>query len=182
MSIVGVSGSLSNPSRTTALIETVSIKIEAALQADSHLIRVADFGTTLGGISNPKTLPAEVAQAYSSLRDASIIVVGTPVYKASYTGLLKHFFDLLAPRDLNGKIVVRTATGGSDHHALVIEHQLRPLLGFFSAVTVPTGIYAKDSDFSKDEAGGTYSLSNTDIAQRVETAAAQAVQLYRAFH
>ena len=40
-----------------------------------------------------------------------------------------------------------TATGGSDRHALIIEHQLRPLFGFFATHTVPTGIFAVDRDF-----------------------------------
>ncbi|MER8803624.1 NAD(P)H-dependent oxidoreductase, partial [Mesorhizobium sp. M0998] len=40
------------------------------------------------------------------------------------------------------------ATGGGQRHALVVEHQLRPLFGFYSALTVPSAVYGSDSDFA----------------------------------
>lgn len=176
MSVVGVSGSLTTVSRTTTLVEAVATSIADQLQQGAALIHVADHGAALGGIVNPKDLPAEIGALYAQLLAADIVVVGTPVYKASYTGLLKHFFDLVDPRDFRNKLVVLAATGGSDQHALVIEHQLRPLFGFFGALTVPTGVYLKDSDFAKREDGG-YSLNSPEALQRIEQAVAQAVRL-----
>ena len=41
-----------------------------------------------------------------------------------------------------------TATGGGERHALIVEHQLRPLFGFFEAFTLPTAVYATDRDFA----------------------------------
>ena len=114
--------------------------------------------------------------AYEKLASADVIVVGTPVYKGSYTGLLKHFFDLLDPKVLSGKVAVLAATGGSDHHSLVLEHQLRPLLSFFGVHTVPTTVYVKDSDFVKQEGGG-YRLNNTDVSQRIDTIVKQTLWL-----
>ena len=84
----------------------------------------------------------------AQLLSADALVVGSPVYKGSYTGLFKHLFDLVDPAALAGKPVLLTATGGGDKHALVIEHQLRPLFGFFEAFTLPTGVYASGADFS----------------------------------
>ena len=43
--------------------------------------------------------------------------------------------------------VLLTATGGGLRHALVVEHHLRPLFGFFEALTIPTVVYASESDF-----------------------------------
>lgn len=65
-----------------------------------------------------------------------LMVVGTPVYRLSYTGALKHLFDRVDYRALAGKTVLLAAAGGSSYHGLVLEHQLRPLFGFFGAVTV----------------------------------------------
>lgn len=62
--------------------------------------------------------------------EAEALVIGSPTYKGSYTGLFKHVFDLLDPADLRGKPVILTATGGGDRHSLVVEHQLRPLFAF----------------------------------------------------
>ena len=82
------------------------------------------------------------------MTDADLLVAASPVYKGSYTGLFKHLLDLLEPGCLAGKPVLLAATGGGDRHALVIEHQLRPLFGFFEAATLGTGIYAAERDFT----------------------------------
>ena len=74
-------------------------------------------------------------------------MVATPVYKGSYSGALKHLFDLVRPNALTGKPVLVAATGGSPLNGLVTEHQLRPLFGFFNALTLPTAIFALESDF-----------------------------------
>ena len=76
-----------------------------------------------------------------------MLVVGSPTYKGSYTGLFKHFFDLVDPAELRGKPVLLTATGGGERHALMIEHQIRPLFAFFEALVLPTAVYATDEDF-----------------------------------
>lgn len=78
---------------------------------------------------------------------ADLLVVGTPVYRGSYTGALKHLFDLVDRRALAGKTVILAATGGSRLHGLVLEHQLRPLFGFFGAFTCPTTVYGAPKDF-----------------------------------
>jgi FMN reductase len=175
MSIVGISGSLADPSRTTVLVDSIVGRIADGAFSKRNLISIADLAPNLGHALNPKQLPADIGLAYEKLVEADVIVVGTPVYKASYTGLLKHFFDLLDPKVLNGKVAVLAATGGSDHHSLVLEHQLRPLLSFFNVHTVPTTIYVKDSDFIKEDGG--YRLSNPDISTRIDTIVAQTLGL-----
>jgi len=177
MSVVAISGSLSNPSRTSTLAQITAEGIALLLQTDALLLRVADHGAALGAAPELQQLPAAVVALYEAVFAAQVLVIATPVYKASYTGLLKHFLDLIDPQQLQGKVVVLAATGGSDHHALVIEHQLRPLLGFFGAYTVPTGLYFKDSDFEKDAVTKSYRLTNSAALQRVATATAQAVLL-----
>jgi FMN reductase len=92
-------------------------------------------------------VPAKLEAMIDRLTAADAIVVGSPVYKGSYSGLFKHFFDLIEPARLAGVPVVLTATGGGDRHALVVEHQLRPLFGFFSSHTIATAIYASQPDF-----------------------------------
>lgn len=177
MSIVGVSGSLSNPSRTTTLVELIVRRIADGAFTQRSTFSVADI-PNLGTTIDPRYLPTELSEAYDKLAEADVIVIGTPVYKASYTGLLKHFFDLLDPKALTGKVVVLAATGGSDHHSLVLEHQLRPLLNFFNAHTIPTTIYLKDSDFNKDEQGQ-YRLNNPEVETRLQNIVEQTLWVAR---
>jgi FMN reductase len=93
------------------------------------------------------------------------------VYRASYTGLFKHVFDLVHHEALIGTMVVLTATGGSPLHGLVMEHQLRPLFAFFRAHTVPSAVYATEADFDR------YELTSTAVRERVQRAADEAVRL-----
>jgi len=57
-----------------------------------------------------------------TIEEADALVVLTPVYKGSYTGLLKHLFDFIDPAALAGRPIVLTAIGGGQKHALVLEH------------------------------------------------------------
>lgn len=169
--IVGISGSLSTPSRTRNLVENILIKASQRSHWKSEIIDIAGFAKELGSTISFNELPDVLTEAFKKLSEADLIIIGTPVYKASYTGLLKHFFDLLDPKQLNGKIAILAATGGSDQHALVLDYQLRPLTSFFGITAVTTGIYAKDSEFID------YQLQSEAIEKRIETAVEQALQL-----
>ena len=70
--------------------------------------------------------------------------------------------------------VLLAATGGSDRHALVIDHQLRPLFSFFQARTLPLGVYASEQDFSG------YEISSNALRERIALAAARALPLLTA--
>jgi FMN reductase len=105
-----------------------------------------------------------------------VLVVGSPTFKGSYTGLFKHFFDLLEPAALRGKPVILSATGGGERHSLIVEHQLRPLFGFFEALTMPTAIYASDRDFSDGV------LVSEPIRARARQAVAEACGLLGGHH
>jgi len=65
------------------------------------------------------------------------------------------------------------ATGGSHLHGLVCEHQLRPLFGFFNALTLPTAVYATEADFHD------YALVNPQVIARIKRAAAEAAAQLR---
>jgi FMN reductase len=173
VNIVGVSGNLGNPSRTSVLVEAVLAAAGQRPGVRTDLVSIAALAPSLGRTVDPKDAPADLASAYETLYAADVLVIGTPVYKASYTGLLKHYFDLIGPKELSGKWAILTATGGSDQHALVLEHQLRPLLSFFGVHTLPTAIYAKDSDFAKFPDGQGYRLDQEEIQERIDAAVQQ---------
>src|SRR4051794_20679349 len=123
----------------------------SASASTSSRMRVAASSTSKSVISGPPEIETRTPFApniEASSRRADVLVVGSPTYKGSYTGLFKHFFDLIDPAALRGKPVVLLATGGGERHALIVEHQLRPLFGFFEALALPTAVYATDKDFA----------------------------------
>src|SRR3954467_6414178 len=145
--VVGVSGNLKQPSRTRSLVEAVAAAVARRRDIDLSVYDLLDAGPGLGAAYTHGDLTPDAARVVEAIETADALVVGTPVYKGSYTGLFKHLFDLVDPKALADKPVVLTATGGGPRHALIVEHQLRPLFGFFTALTVPTAIYASDEDF-----------------------------------
>ncbi|OWQ91869.1 hypothetical protein CDN99_05715 [Roseateles aquatilis] len=168
--IVALSGSLSRPSRTRALVSAIAARLADGQPARVDLIDIAELAPSLAGITGFDNIHPAVREAQDLLAQADVIVLGSPVYKGSYSGLFKHFIDLLDPTRLSGKVAVLAATGGSDRHALVLEHQWRPLAIFLELHTVPAGVYVRDSEFEN------YQLAADRIASqaRIDLAAAQA--------
>lgn len=145
--LVGLSGNLERPSRTRALVGRALEGAAALFDVDAQLLDLPDFAPSLGGAVRAADLEGRAALAFERLLAADALVLGSPTYKGSLTGLLKHLLDLVDPAQLRGKPVLLLATGGGDRHALVVEHGLRPLMGFFEAQALATGVYAADRDF-----------------------------------
>ena len=103
------------------------------------------------------------------LSETDGLVVVTPVFKASYTGLFKMFFDVLDTDALNGMPTIIAATAGTARHSLVTEYALRPLLAYMRAVVVPTALFAATDDFGG--AGG------ADFSNRAARAASELAAL-----
>lgn len=87
--------------------------------------------------------------AQQSIIDADGVIVVTPVYNGSYSGLFKLFFDALDPRALIGRPVLLAATGGSQRHSLMVEHSMLPLFAFLKADISPLSVYATAADFAE---------------------------------
>jgi FMN reductase len=165
--IVGFSGSPRRPSKTRSLVETVAAEVASYRPVRLDIFDLSDAGPGLGAALQRQDLTLPAARIVDAIEQADALIVGTPVYKGTYTGLFKHAFDLVDPRALVGKPVLLTATGGGPRHALVMEHALRPLFGFFEALTVPTAVYASDADFVEGQ------LAEAGVLARLSAAAQQ---------
>ncbi|UXS05472.1 FMN reductase [Agrobacterium tumefaciens] len=171
--IIGFSGNLARPSSTRRFVENVteSLAVQSGLQ--HAVFDVEDLGSSLATARSVSDLDPAARQIIQTIIEAEALVIGSPTYKGSYTGLFKHVFDLLDPADLRGKPVILTATGGGDRHALIVEHQLRPLFAFFEAFVLPTAIYTSSRDF-------TDGVPSPAIHSRVNQALAEASRLLAA--
>lgn len=145
--LVAVSGGLQRPSKAAALAEQLMDLIADQVPCEPRLVELGQLAPQLAGAVWRSQLPDTVERELAAVEQADVLVVATPVYRGSYTGLFKHFFDFIHQDALIDKPVLLAATGGSERHALVIDHQLRPLFSFFQARTLPLGVYATDKDF-----------------------------------
>ena len=162
--LVGVADSLGRPSRTRALVQAAVDRAADRYWLKGKVLDLQSFAPSLGSAARLADLDRDARGAIDMMLDADALVLASPVYKGSYAGLFKHLFDLLDPQSLVGKPVLIGATGGGPRHALVIEHQLRPLLGFFEAQTLATGIYAAEPDFEQGAIASPAALERLDRA------------------
>lgn len=174
--LVAVSGGLQRPSKAAFLADHLMDLIADAVQCEQHLVELGRLAPRLAGTVSRSGLPDAVEKELAAVEQADILVVATPVYRGSYTGLFKHFFDFIHQDALIDKPILLAATGGSERHALVIEHQLRPLFSFFQCRTLPLGVYATDKDFTG------HRLHDEALAQRAALAVERALPLLQASH
>lgn len=168
--IVAFSGNTHRPSRTRTLVEAVAAELSRQRPIDLKVYDLVDAGTGIA-VASRSALPLPAARIVEAIETADALIVGSPVYKGSYAGLFKHLIDFVSPEALIGKPVVLTATGGGPRHALVVEHSLRPLFGFFSAQTAPTAVYAGDTEISEGR------VADALVRERVAQAAAELARL-----
>jgi FMN reductase len=167
--IVAINGSPRTGSRTGVLLNDIMDAISARVYVKTETIDLgADSHEIFSGVSRDKL--SEHGEALVSLTErADLIVVGSPIYRGTYTGLFKHFFDLIDRDRMAGKAAVLSATGASLQHALSIEHQFRPLMGFFNIMTAATAPFATDSDFNS-----TRRISSEAILNQIKRVAIEA--------
>ncbi|MBD8702919.1 FMN reductase [Frigoribacterium sp. CFBP 13712] len=146
--VVAVSGTLSTPSKTDALVDAILDELAEVLPIERHVIRVSELGPLFAGALTRDQLDERVERELRAIESADLLIAASPVYRASFTGLFKHLFDFVEQYALVDVPVLLAATGGSERHALILEHSLRPLFGFFQALTLPLGVYAHASDFT----------------------------------
>jgi len=174
LTVVGVSGSPTRPSRTTALVQHVTDVFAGELEGEAVLIELAPLLGELGAGPYRTDLGADAVRALEAVERADVLVVGSPAYRATYTGLFKLFFDHVGQYALVDKPIVLTATGGSDRHALLVEHQMRPLFGFFQSLTLPLGIFANEGDFTD------YRVDSPELEARIQQSLSRTMPLLSA--
>jgi FMN reductase len=167
--VVGISGSPSATSKSRALLQYALAQF-AKRGAETRLIDLAALPAE--ALLGRSTAPA-VTAAVEAVSGARVVVAGTPVYRATFSGLLKVFFDLLPQDSLVGKIGVPIVTGHGASHALAVDHGLRPLFASLGAAVVAAGVYVTSDQFT-DGTPGPGALAAVDRAVREAAASAAA--------
>ena len=153
MLVVSISGSPSNRSRSGVVLK------HAAQWLTDHgvgvkTLRIQDFNAE--DLLYARFDSPEVIAFIEAVAKADGLLIGTPVYKASFSGALKTLLDLLPERSLHGKVVLPLATGGSIAHMLAVDYALKPVLSALKCQEVLHGVFAIDSQISygENELGG----------------------------
>lgn len=159
--IVTITGSPSQPSRSAALASHVAARlITRGFDVEAINVRELPASELFAGRTEDPT----IATAIRRVERADAVVVTTPIYKASYTGVLKSFLDVLPQFALSGKVVLPLATGGTIAHVLALDYALRPVLAALGAQHVVNGLFLLDKTLAVSERGLTI---DGDVEQRL---------------
>ncbi|GAA4832272.1 NADPH-dependent FMN reductase [Paenibacillus vulneris] len=118
-----------------------------------------------------------IVKANEIIANAAAVIVATPIYKASYTGVTKTFLDLIPQKGLEGKIILPVAIGGTIAHLLALDYALKPVLAALGAKLQLSGVYALDTQVERRE-DGTFGLAD-ELEQRLTASIGEFVQEIR---
>ena len=144
MSVTVVVGNPKPASRTRDAAALVATALTG--RAPDSVIDVVDLGPGLLGWGDPG-----VAQAVRTAAGSALLVVASPTFKATYTGLLKLFLDQFATAEgLAGVVAVPVMLGAGPGHALAPELLLKPVLVELGATCPTPGLYLSDATYADD--------------------------------
>lgn len=168
--VVVLSGNPRPGSRTQALGAAVANRIAAETGAE---VRVVDLGALTDQLFTFPA-PAALEEALATAASAGVLVVATPTYKGTYTGLLKAFLDRYGPGGLDGVTAVPVQVAADRAHLAAADVHLRPLLLELGA-RVPTRALTVIESQLPDSAREVARWAQTELRAITLLAAARAV-------
>jgi FMN reductase len=144
MSTTVVVGNPRPRSRTFAAANLVAERLTGA--APELQLDLTDFGGALLDWTD-----AAVNDAIAAVQNSDLVIVASPTYKASYTGLLKLFLDRIGGGSLAGVTAVPLMLGGHWRHSLAADLLLKPVLVELGATCPTRGLFLLDSDYAESE-------------------------------
>ncbi|MFT8639653.1 CE1759 family FMN reductase [Bifidobacterium sp.] len=147
-----VSAGVGNPSTTTELARGIALKTSELLKeygtdSDIALIELKNLSNDIAIASVSLQISPALQDALQTVQSSDAVIVASPVYKATYSGLFKSFWDIADADIVLGLPLAVVATGGSERHALVPDTAMRSLFAFMRALIVPTGVMAATGDW-----------------------------------
>jgi FMN reductase len=168
--IVVITAGLSQPSSSRLLADRLAEASTLALDgdADVRVIELRDFAVDIAKNLVSMVPSGALREVIDAVVSTDGLIVVSPVFTASYSGLFKSFFDLLDNEALVGMPVLMAATGGTERHSLVLDYQMRPMFAYLRSIVTPTAVYAASSDWGS---------SDGHLVGRIERAAGEFAQL-----
>jgi FMN reductase len=140
--ITALTGNPRPQSRTHGLARTLAAELAGALPgAATAEVDLAALGPRVLDPADP-----DARAAVAEVLAADILVVASPTYKGTYSGLLKSFLDRFETGGLAGKSAVCILLGGAPNHLLAVDLHMSPLLLELGAQVPARGLFVLESD------------------------------------
>src|SRR4051794_15710272 len=145
-------------SRTLAAARTLAVGLTA--REPDLVVDLATLGPALLDWSDPG-----ITDLVTEVGAADLVVVASPMYKGSYTGLLKLFLDRFAAGTGLPGVAVPLMLGAGPRHALAPELTLRPLLTELGATVPGRALYLLDSTYEDPAAYDDWLRDTTPVVR-----------------
>jgi len=150
--IAVVSAGLSDPSSTRLLADRMLQAViddlaGRGVEASARVFELRDVAHDITNNLLTGFAPKQLAEMNAFVAEADAVIVVTPIFSTSYSGLFKSWIDVLDREALEGTPVLIGATAGTPRHSLAIDYAIRPLFTYLHAEPVSTGVFASSSDW-----------------------------------
>ncbi len=149
-------------------------QVSADVEVD--LIRLEDYQLQFCDGRDPEMYEGDSRIVIDKIKEADALIIGSPIYRGAITGALKNLFDLLPEDALEAKVTGFIAIGEKSGHSYVIDHQLKPLAGYFKVHIVPSNVYVDDRHYSERE------LTDESIKKSLKRLGESIVELHEKIH
>lgn len=162
--VVGLSGSLRPGSYTSMAVQTALRGAEEA-GATTEFIDLRDYrlGFNIGSTAYAD-YSEDVLRLRKTLQKAKGIILGTPEYHGSFSGVLKNALDLTGFEEFEGKMIGLVGVSGGAMGAFDALNSLRTIGRALHAWVVPDQASVPEAWKVFDAAGG---VKNADIEKRL---------------
>ena len=172
---------MTGPLRITTVVGNPRVGSRTRLAADAVAASLANLAREAGRAVEQQTIelaelmgelfafPSERADAAVALACSSdLLVVASPTYKATYTGLLKAYFDRFGSNALAGVVAVPLMLGGAPVHTLAVDCHLHPLLLEIGASCPTRGLFVLESELEQlDAVVEAWRAANESVLRRL---------------
>lgn len=150
MNVVVLIGSATPPGRTQAMAAALADAIRVyAPDAQVATIDLHDVAFEAADGRPLEQHDKSIGDAVRTIGEADVVAIASPVYRATYAGVLKNFLDIVPVEGLRDKPVGLAVLGASPHHYLGVDYALRAVLAWYGAVAAPTSAYLVGGDFDE---------------------------------
>ena len=162
--LLGIHGSVTYPGRLYRALEYALNYVgeqDTSLKID--LMHLGDFKVSFADGRAVSEYQDDTEDVVNRILSSDMFLIATPVFRATFTGALKNLLDLIPVEGLLGKACGLIAMGATDHHYLSVDTQLRPVLAWFGAQTIPGLVYLKSSHFSEGKLADPIAITQLEL-------------------
>lgn len=161
--MLGIHGSVTPPGR---LYQAMRLALGSANKHSelitTSLLHLGDHKISFADGRPLSDYPDDTEAVVRQVMAADMYLIGTQIFRASFTASLKNLLDLMPVEGLMGKVCGLVAMGATDHHYLAVDSQLRPVLAWFGAHLVPGVVYLQSRQFQEGKLADPQAIANLE--------------------